>query len=190
MITFKTWRAFPCGAAVSPVSASPKRWRNILQHELTYKQKQFERLFASRYDFAQANFCACYLLKKGWHSRPWERRGTIYQQQTAFVTNLIIAYARPFTSSKGWPAFPLKLVDFNKSQKALHERMLQKRHEIFAHSDSRHFKFIPGEYVIERVPFTVLSMVETKRVKEMTKILIKATSERIEQLQEELEIPR
>jgi hypothetical protein len=100
--------------------------------EISHKKTQLERLFASTYDFGQANFCARYLLKKGWHSNPWERRGTIYAQQTAFVTNLIVAYARPFVTSKGWPAYPSKLTNFDAMQKEMHERLLQMRHEIFA----------------------------------------------------------
>ncbi|MCW2282712.1 hypothetical protein M2323_000473 [Rhodoblastus acidophilus] len=127
--------------------------------EIVQKKKQYERLFAATYDFAQARFCARYLLKKKWHSRPWERRGSIYQQQTAFVTNLIIAYARPFTKSKGWPGFPLRLVNFSAEHAEMHKKILVARHEIFAHSDSRHFEFNPvklGKYIattIELVPF-------------------------------------
>jgi hypothetical protein len=68
---------------------------------------------ASSHDFAQANFYARYPLKKGWHGQPWERRGTFYQRQTAFVTNLVIAFARSFTKGRGWPSFPEKLVHFD-----------------------------------------------------------------------------
>lgn len=156
--------------------------------EITQKKRQFERLSASIYDFGQANFGARYLLKKGWHSKPWERRGTIYQQQTAFVTNLIVAYARPFTESKGWPAFPPKLTKFfNAEQREMHDRLLQMRHEIFAHSDSQHFEFRPEVYgsirsTLERVPFAVLSADEAKCIKVMTDSLIKLTNNKIDDL--------
>jgi len=159
--------------------------------EISHKKRQFDRLFASTYDFAQANFCARYLLKKGWHSNPWKRRGTIYQQQTAFVTNLIIAYARPFVGSKGWPAFPSKLTRFDTAQQDIHKKLLQMRHEVFAHSDSDHFNFRPvdmGSFrtTIERAPFAVLSSDETERVKVMTGDLIKATRKKLDELHREL----
>jgi hypothetical protein len=159
--------------------------------EISQKKRQFERLFASTYDFAQANFCAHYLLKKGWHSKPWERRGTIYMQQTAFVTSLVIAYTRPFVGSKGWPAFPSKLTEFDAGQRDIHKKILQMRHEIFAHSDSGHFSFRPVEIAdfrttIEQVPLAILSLDETERVEVMTSDLIKATHKKLGELHREL----
>ena len=159
--------------------------------KISHKKRQFERLFASLYDFGQANFCARYLLKKGWHSKPWERRKTIYAQQTAFVTNLIIAYARPFVESTGWPAFPSKLTKFDAEQRGMHKRLLQMRHKIFAHSDSEHFSFQPEKFggirtTLQGVPFYVLSSDETERVKVMTDDLIKATNKKIDELHREL----
>lgn len=159
--------------------------------DVTHTRKQFERLFASAHDFAQANFCARHLLKKGWHSMPGERRGTIYAQQTAFVTNLVVAYARPFTESKGWPAFPSKLVTFDPPQRDMHDRLLKWRHQIFAHSDSQHFSFTPfdgGSFktTIEQVPFAVLSAEETARVEGMTRQLLKTTNQRLDELHAEL----
>ena len=158
---------------------------------LAQKKKQFDRLCASANDFRQANFCARYLLKKGWHSHPWERRGTIYAQQTAFVTNLIIAYARPFVLSKGWPAFPFKLTNFTVKQREMHERLVQMRHEIFAHSDSLHFNFWPldmGNYrtIMEETPFAVLSAAETALIKVMTDNLIEFTSNKLNEVYKEL----
>jgi hypothetical protein len=160
-------------------------------HKAPQKKKQFERLFASTYDFSQANFCARFLLKKGWHSKPWERRGTVYAQQTAFVTNLIIAYARPFTKSRGWPDFPLRLIKFDVEQQDMHKQLLRMRHEIFAHSDSEHFSFRPldmGSYrtTIEHVPFAVLSGDEAKCVKVMTDALLRATNQKLGELHKEL----
>jgi hypothetical protein len=83
------------------------------------------------------------LLKKGWHHQPWERRGTIYQQQLVFTSALVIAYARPFTRANGWPRFPAELMAFNEKEKVLHEKMLELRHSVFAHSDSKHYKVTP-----------------------------------------------
>ena len=159
--------------------------------ETSHKKRQFDRLFASSHDFAQANFCARYLLKKGWHSKPWERRGTIYQQQTAFVTNTVIAYARPFVGSEGWPGFPWRLTNFDADQKEMHNKILRVRHRIFAHSDCENFKFRPvdmgsSQTTVERVPFVILSSDESERIKVMTEELIKSIDRKLEELHREL----
>lgn len=132
-----------------------------------------------------------YLLRKGWHCKPWERRGSIYAQQTAFVTNLIVAYARPFTRSNGWPDFPKKLMDYDPKQGTLHKQLLDMRHQIFAHSDSQHFRFTAirfGDFntTIEGVPFAVLSENDTEQARGMTDQLLKATTEQLNALRDEL----
>lgn len=155
------------------------------------KKKQFERIFASRYDFSQASFCAHTLLKKRWHVYPWERRGSIYAQQTAFVTSLIVSYARPFTKSRGWSLFPVKLAGFSEEQKVVHSSLLKRRNEIFAHSDSQHFMFEPwhsDEFrtTIEMVPSALICVQEARVIVSMTDKLISAASERLNILHCEL----
>ena len=64
-------------------------------------------------------------------------------------------------------------------------------HQIFAHSDSKHFSFTPidfGEFntTIEQVPFAVLSADDTERVRGMINQLRKATTERLDALRGEL----
>ena len=160
------------------------------------RKKLFERLSASLIDFGQARFCARHLLKKGWHSMPWERRpsrGTIYEQQNAFVTNLIVAYARPFTKSKGWPSFPSELINFDSEQQEIHQRIILKRHQIFAHSDSEHYSFEPWTFgafrtTIESVPSAILSAEETTRIEKMTENLIAATVKKLDELYKELAV--
>ena len=58
----------------------------------------------------QAGFFAAHTLKKGWHFEPWEKRWSVYMQQAAFTTALATAYSRPFTESRGWPKFPMRLL--------------------------------------------------------------------------------
>jgi hypothetical protein len=101
------------------------------------------RLYVSRLDFEFALYCLGVLQKKGWHHRPFERRGTVYQQQSAFTSALVTAYARPFTKSKGWPDLPLELRQFDNREIKLHELMMELRHTIFAHSDSKHYTLFP-----------------------------------------------
>lgn len=106
------------------------------------QKKLYEKLYISRADFDLAEQYARLLLKKGWHSAPYERRGSVYMQQTAFTTSLIVSYSRPFTKSFGWSEwseFPGYLIPYDEKMMKLHEKVLGLRHEIYAHSDARHY---------------------------------------------------
>lgn len=107
------------------------------------KQRLYERLYVAAEDLGLARQYAQHLLKKGWHSAPWERRGSIYMQQSAFVTALVVSYARAFTKSYGWPTLPESVLPDNQGAKALHKRLMDLRHEVYAHSDSKHHKVQP-----------------------------------------------
>src|SRR5690348_1701384 len=99
-----------------------KSENEVIPSELILNKKDrnlHDKLLVSSDDIAIAQFCAGVLLKNGWHAQPWERRGTVYQQQTAFTTALITAYARAFTKSKGWPAFPPALCVYDDRESAL-----------------------------------------------------------------------
>src|SRR5438445_12970197 len=100
------------------------------------KKALYARLYFSAQDFWYAKSYALHLIKKGWHSAPYERRGTIYMQQSAFTTSLIVSYARPFTRSNGWPKFPERFVQYDAQETLLHQRLLDLRHQVYAHSDS------------------------------------------------------
>ena len=101
------------------------------------------RLYVSRLDFEFALYCLGVLRKKGWHYRAWEKRGTIYQQQTAFTSALVTAYARPFTRSDGLPDFPAELKDFDGRENKLHDYMMELRHTYYAHSARKHYTVMP-----------------------------------------------
>ncbi len=98
-------------------------------------QKLHDRLVVSSDDIVLARYCAGVLLKKGWHIEPWERRGTVYEQQAAFTSALVIAYGRPFTRSNGWPALPSDLIPYDDREGALHRQIMKLRHQVYAHSD-------------------------------------------------------
>jgi hypothetical protein len=56
-----------------------------------------------------------------------------------FETTLVVSYARPFTQSRGEPSpLTMKMVDLKLSpeSKALHDRLMNMRNQIMAHSDS------------------------------------------------------
>ncbi|MFG0337697.1 hypothetical protein ACF8FF_07165 [Pseudomonas sp. zjy_13] len=107
------------------------------------KQRLYERLYVAAEDLGRARQYAQHLLKKGWHSAPWERRGTIYMQQSAFVTALVVSYARPFTKSYGWPTLPEGILPEDEGATALHAHLMDLRHEVYAHSDSKHHEVQP-----------------------------------------------
>ncbi len=104
----------------------------------------YSKLFVSSSDIAFARYCASVILKKGWHGRAWERRGTVYQQQAVFTTALVTAYARPFTQSKGWPELPQDLIAaYSGQEEALHNQLIRLRHTVYAHSDSASYSIRP-----------------------------------------------
>src|SRR4051812_25471137 len=96
----------------------------------------YDRLYVSRVDLSSASYCLAIIIKKGWHFAPGERRGSIYEQQTAFTTALVVAYSRPFSNSHGWPKFPPALMRFDQGELDLHKSIIKRRNSIFAHSDS------------------------------------------------------
>jgi hypothetical protein len=107
------------------------------------QRRLYSKLYVSCTDIDFARYCAGVLLKKGWHGMPWERRGTIYQQQAAFTTSLVTAYARPFTRSHGWPKIPPELIIYDRREQELHETIIALRHKVYAHSDSESYSVRP-----------------------------------------------
>lgn len=128
-------------------------------------QALYSKLFVSRQDLGYASSCAAHLLKNGLHHKPWERRGGVYFRQSAFTTALIVSYARPFTKSRGWPNFPARLLTFSKDERGLHERLLDLRNQVYAHSDSNQYSIRPwrsGNFETDIVgaPFRFLEKAE------------------------------
>jgi hypothetical protein len=98
----------------------------------------YERLIVFEEDFRQADYFANFLRKKGWHFDPWDTkiRSSTYMQQAAFTSALVTAYCRPFAQSRGKPALSVKkMARYNTQQKALHERLITLRNEVYAHSE-------------------------------------------------------
>jgi hypothetical protein len=106
-------------------------------------QRLYSRLYVSGLDLASAEYCLGVLMKKGWHYLPWDKRGSIYEQQSAFTSALVVAYARPFNTSYGWPKFPVELIPFDEDEQVLHELIISLRNSVFAHSDSKSYSVRP-----------------------------------------------
>jgi len=149
--------------------------------------KLYSKLHVSSLDLDFAQYCIGVILKKGWHYRPWEKRGTIYQQQSAFMSALVTAYARPFTKSFGWPRFPPELKEFNSREDVFHERMIALRNSVYAHSDSKNYSVRPwrsGELCTEIVgaPELCISANEALLLKQMVNKLRLAIRRRMSQM--------
>lgn len=148
--------------------------------------RQYSKLFVSCRDIRFARSCAFFILKKGWHSKPWERRGTIYFQQSVYTSALITAYGRVFTRSAGWPDFPSKLLGvYSDVEKSLHRHLLALRHEVHAHSDSSSYSIRPwrsGDFSTDIVgaPIVMMSASELELFLGMTDRLMVAINERLQ----------
>jgi hypothetical protein len=111
--------------------------------ELTKEEKRrYTQLYVSGSDFTYAGTCAEFLLKKGWHVRPWERRGSIYLQQSVWTTAMVTAYGRPFYK-KDWGNNVLELLRYSDEEHVLHKALIDLRNEVYAHSDPRRTEVKP-----------------------------------------------
>jgi hypothetical protein len=82
------------------------------------QKRQRDKFRISCMDIAHALQCARFVIKKGWHSHEWERRGTIYLQQPAFTTSLVVSYARPFIPARGLSGLPARLIKWTDEEKS------------------------------------------------------------------------
>lgn len=103
-------------------------------------QKRYKRLLVSSYDLSTAGYCLDTIIKKGWHHEPWERRGSIYQQQTVFTTTMVVAYARPFNSR---PKLALTEITLTDAEYRLHLEIMTLRNKVCAHSDQDVYSVTP-----------------------------------------------
>lgn len=156
-------------------------------HLRTDDAKLYSRLHVSSLDLGFVQYCVGVILKKGWHYRPWEKRGTIYQQQSAFMSAIVTAYARPFTKSFGWPKFPPELKEFNSGEDVFHLRMIELRNSVYAHSDSKNYSVRPwrsGKFSTDIVgaPELCISAKEALLLKQMVNKLQLAIRRRMSQI--------
>jgi hypothetical protein len=141
-------------------------------------KSRHKRLFIALKDLRSALTFSDYILKNGLHYKPWEKRGNIYNTQAAFTTSLIIFYSRAFTTSKGLPKLGKSDFCYNDTENVLHEKILELRHQVYAHSDDvsydiRPFKIEDSIYVIESVPFFRLTKTTVKKLSRMIRKEIK-----------------
>ena len=107
---------------------------------------QLMRLMMSAIDFRHALSAATFLLEEG----DWSKTYNTEQMRRfkCYETTMVVAYARPFTQSRGHAApFSWKLVRpsflLESSEAKLHIRLLDHRNKLHAHSDSDATKIRP-----------------------------------------------
>jgi len=147
----------------------------------------YGRLYVAQEDLRQAKYFVAHILKKGWHFQAWERRWTTYMQQSAFTTALVIAYARPFVESRGWPRLPKRLAPYSKEQKALHNAILELRKKVYAHSDIERRNLRPFDIngepsAIETLPEMRLTKGEAQMLSRMIDLTYSAICIRLKEL--------
>lgn len=98
---------------------------------------EYQRLTVWLDDLRNARFYVNFLLKKGWHFDPFDRkiRYSTYLQQAAFTTAFVISYCKPFAKSKGRPIFAIKSAKLEEHERSLHDKLLELRNTVYAHSD-------------------------------------------------------
>jgi len=146
----------------------------------------YEKLHASHGDIGTAKSCAGYILRKGWHTYSFMRRGSVPLQQTAFTTTMIVAYARPFAPGRGNIDFPKRLMQYDEKQVAFHGRLLKLRNQEYAHSDASTISVRPlkGSLVtsIDSIRDLYFSPAELKLFVDMTSGLLGRIHRRLEEI--------
>lgn len=140
-------------------------------------KKKYHKLYVSAADISYARRCASHLKKKNFFRPPWSR-GTLYFQQSAFVTSLIVSYARPFTNGRSGENFPSKLISYDLIQMKLHDELLKRRHKVYAHSDPDAWRVQPWrsgdfETTIVEQPWLIVSEDEIELFLSMTLDLLR-----------------
>lgn len=123
-------------------------------------QKMYEKLDAAARDLYDSIAYGAFIIKKGWKAKPWGR-GSTYLQQSAFMTSMVVSYARAFATSYGWPKLPaVYLNSFDVAEMELHERVLKLRNQLYAHTDSVNYPVRPyaSDLHSDIIHFQVLEM--------------------------------
>ncbi len=146
----------------------------------------YEKLYASHGDLGTARSCAEFILKWGWHTFSFMRRGRVPIQQIAFTTTMIVSYARPFSAGRGNINFPTRLLRYNEKEASFHARLIKLRNEQYAHSDASSISMRPlkGSVVknIQSIRDLRFPAGELKLFIEMTLGLCNRIQERLEEI--------
>ena len=144
---------------------------------------QYKKLHVSLIDLEFVEHHARYLLTHELFRGHEKGNEELYKQQTAFVSALKVAYGRIFTTSKGLPHFPMRLTQYTEEEKKLHEKWLEDRNKLFAHSDAdSHRLFKSRTMVIRMTPMYHLNKSEVELILVMAEKLRGASVRRINEI--------
>lgn len=151
-----------------------------------HDRRDHAKLYVSSHDISFARGCALHIQKKDWFRQPWSR-GTLYFQQSVYVTSMIVSYARPFTPGRGGLHFPKRLIPYDSEQMKLHRDLLDRRNKIHAHSDLDKWSIRPWrmgdiETAIVSQPWLIVQKTEVAMFLTMTDALLAKISGREEEI--------
>ena len=149
-------------------------------------KRLYMKLYTSRSDIDFARDCAKHILKKGWFREPWSR-GTIYFQQSVYVTSLAVSYSRPFAIGRNGHAFPNRLIPYTSEEGAFHNHLLDLRNKVHAHSDLDRWEVRPwqsGSFETEMVgqPWLIIKQPKIELFLGMTDRLQTSISQRMKEI--------
>lgn len=112
----------------------------------TKMSQQLLRLMMSALDFRHALSAATFLLEDCDWSRDY--RNEDRRRFRCYETTMVVAYGRPFAQARGYTVpFSWKLIkpgfEFDEGEEALHEKLLDCRNKLYAHSDGDHTLIVP-----------------------------------------------
>ena len=83
-------------------------------------QKMCEKLDAAARDLYDSIAYGAFIIKNVWKAKPWGR-GSTYLLQSAFLSSMVVSYARAFARSYGWPKLPAEYLNsFDAPEMELH----------------------------------------------------------------------
>jgi hypothetical protein len=98
----------------------------------------YSRLGASLIDLRMAQYCLETILDEKLNHTRHEVDDVTYSKQSVYTCALAVSYGRVFTQSKGWPPLPEELRNYDQEEIGRHISIMTLRHEVFAHTDSKH----------------------------------------------------
>lgn len=153
------------------------------------ERRLYQRLTVWREDLGYATYFAAFLLKKGWHFDPWDKkiRWPTYMQQAAFTTALVAAYCRPFVETRNGAVLSMKLAPYTDRERELHDKLRSLRNTLYAHSDIELRQVRPASFngrgtAIVRSPSLKLTRGETVQILSMISKTSNAIDEKLQAL--------
>lgn len=101
---------------------------------------EHKKIFISLFDLRLAKRSAQHILKRNLFRALWDEVKKIFTEQQAFYISMVTSYCRPFTRTDepGYPKGKLATLqkhNYTSEEKKLHEKFMDARDKIFAHSD-------------------------------------------------------